>query len=115
MAGIILLGTLAAFGALCALWLLVGMCLPGDREGLMLYHWHSSGPGRGFLIRWRLQWDLGLLRGRLVVIDLGLTEEDRVFLLRWGRNVEIWEREREDGERIRDHSGRDCRCHLSEL
>ena len=93
MAGIILFGTLAAFGTLCALWLLVGTWLPGDRDGQMIYMWHNSGQGRGFVIRWRLQWDLGLLRGQLVVLDLGLTEEDRAFLARWGRNVEIWEME----------------------
>ena len=115
MAGMILFGTLAAFGALCALWMLVGTRLPGDRAGLMIYCWHSSAVGRGFVIRWRLQWDLGLLRGRLAVIDLGMTEEDRAFLNRWGRNTEIWERESDYGERIRDHSGRDCRCGISEL
>ena len=115
MAGIILFGTLAAFGALCALWLLWGIWLPGDGAGLMVYCWQNSVQGRGFVIRWRLQWDLGLLRGRLVVFDLGLTPEDRAFLTRWGRNVEIWELEREYGKGIGNHSGRDCRCGLSEL
>ena len=92
MAGMILLGTLAAFGALCALWLFLGAWLPGSRSGLMLYCWRSSAAGRGFVMRWRVQWDLGLIRGKLAVVDLGLTEEDRLFLARWGRNVEIWER-----------------------
>ena len=91
MAGMVILGTLAAFGALCALWLLAGWVLPGDRAGIMVYCWRESAAGRGFAIRWRLQWDLGLIRGRLAVIDLGLTEEDRAFLARWGRNAEIWE------------------------
>ena len=95
MGGIILLGTLAAFGALCALWLLLGVWLPGDGAGLMIYHWHNSTQGRGFVIRWRLQWDLGLLRGQLLVIADQLTPEDRMFLARWGRHIEIWEMERE--------------------
>ena len=115
MVKIILFGTLAAFGALCALWLLVGTRLPGDGTGLMVYCWQSSSDGRGFVIRWRIQWDLGLIRCPLAVVDLGLTPEDRVFLARWGRNVEIWERERIYGERIRDHSGCHCRSDLSEL
>ena len=115
MVEIILFGTLAAFGALCALWLLAGTRLPGDRAGLMVYCWHSSSHGRSFVIRWRLQWDLGFLRGRLAVVDLGLTPEDRAFLARWGRNVEIWEMKRDHGEGIGDYSRRDCRCDLSEL
>ena len=91
MGKMVILGALAAFGALCALWLLAGMILPGDRAGIMVYCWRESAAGRDFVIRWRLQWDLGLLRGRLAVVDLGLTAEDRAFLARWGRNVEIWE------------------------
>ena len=113
MAGMVVLGALAAFGALCAAWLLLGPALPGDREGIMVYPWRSAAAGRGFVARWRLQWELGLLRGRLAVIDLGLTEEDRLFLARWGRNVEIWERE--DGTGIGDHPGRHRRRGVPEL
>lgn len=105
MTGMIVFGTLAAFGALCALWLLAGTYLPGGRAGAMLYGWRDSAAGRGFVIRWRIQWDLGLFRGRLIVMDLGLSAEDRQFLARWGRNVEIWETESEYGERIGDHPG----------
>ena len=115
MAGMILLGALAAFGALCALWLVLGNLLPGDRAGLMIYRWRESAAGRGFVLRWRAQWELGLLQGRLAVIDLGLTEEDRLFLARWGRNVEIWETETEYGKRIGNHPGRHRRGGISEL
>ena len=113
MAGNVILGMLAAFGALCAVWLLAGVRLPGAGEGVMVYCWRGSTAGRGFALRWRLQWELGLLRGRLAVVDRGLTEEDRRFLARWGRNVEIWERD--DGEGIGDHTGRHRRCGISEL
>ena len=58
MAGMILLGALAAFGTLCALWLVLGTMLPGDRAGLMIYCWRSSAAGRGFVLRWRAQWEL---------------------------------------------------------
>lgn len=115
MAGMILLGALAAFGTLCALWLVLGTMLPGDRAGLMIYCWRSSAAGRGFVLRWRAQWELGLLRGRLAVIDQGLTKEDRLFLARWGRNVEIWETETEYGKRIGNHPGRHRRGGISEL
>ena len=115
MAGMILLGALAAFGTLCALWLVLGTMLPGDRAGLMIYCWQSSAAGRGFVLRWRAQWELGLLRGRLAVIDLGLTKEDRLFLARWGRNVEIWDMEIEYGKRIGNHPGRHRRGGISEL
>ena len=109
----IVFGMLAAFGGLCALWLLAGIRLPGGGEGVMVCCWRDSAAGRGLVIRWRLQWELGLLRGRLAVVDRGLTEEDRRFLARWGRNVEIWERE--DGEGTGDHPGRHQRRGLSEL
>ena len=97
MGKMVILGALAAFGALCALWLLTGEALPGGRAGIMVYFWRGSASGRGFIARWRIQWELGLLRGRLAVVDLGLTEEDKEFLARWGRNVEIWDMETEDG------------------
>ena len=113
MAEMVMLGALAAFGALCAVWLLVSVWLPGDRDGIMIYCWRSSAAGRGFALRWRLQWDLGLIPGKLAVVDLGLTEEDKVFLARWGRNVEIWETE--DGTGIGNYSGRHRRGDLSEL
>ena len=113
MAGMVMMGALAAFGTLCALWLLAGVWLGGDRSGVMIYCWHGSGPGRSFVIRWRLQWDLGLIRGKLAVVDLGMTEEDKLFLARWGRNAEVWERE--DGEGTGDHPGRHRRRGLSEL
>ena len=115
MAGMVLLGALAAFGFLCAVWLLLGTRMPGDREGVMIYCWRTGAAGRGFAVRWRIQWELGLLRGKLAVVDLGLTEEDRGFLARWGRNVEIWETEIEDGTGTGDHSGRDQRRGISEL
>ena len=113
MAEMVILGALAAFGALCAVWLLVSTRLPGDGEGIMIYCWRSSAAGRGFALRWRLQWDLGLVRGKLAAVDLGMTEEDKLFLARWGRNVEIWERE--DGTGTGDPSGRHRRRGISEL
>ena len=91
MVGNVILGTLAAFGALCALWLLAGSRLPGAEEGVMVYCWRGGPECRGFVLRWLVQWELGLHRGRLAVVDRGLTEEDKEFLSRWGRNVEIWE------------------------
>ena len=115
MAGVMVFAALAAFGAMCALWIFLGIWFPGDRAGVMIYCWRSSAAGRGFAVRWRIQWDLGLIRGKLAVVDLGLTEEDRLFLARWGRNVEIWEMEREHGERIGNYSGRHRRSDLSKL
>ena len=113
MAGNVILGALAAFGALCALWLTAGAGLPGEGAGVMVCIWRGGPEDRGLVIRWRLQWELGLLRGRLAVVCRGLTAEDRRFLARWGRNVEIWETD--DGEGIGDYPGRHRRCDLSEL
>lgn len=76
MAGYILLGFLAAFGALSALWAIFGWLLPANRKGLLIY----VGDETGFFVR-RYLWLRGL---GLISCPLILTEPvncDRDILL----------------------------------
>ena len=85
----IILTILAAFGALCALWALFGFLLAGQR-GAVLVCLCRPGHGEEAVIR-HYGWlrDLGLLRVPLVLIDGGLTEEERARLLKCRQGVVI--------------------------
>ena len=80
MAGYFLLGTLAAFGAVCALWTLYGLMLPQNAEDVL---YTPVRPGEGeFSFARRYLWlrELGLVRCALVAVDLGLSNEERDWL-----------------------------------
>ena len=85
----IVLSVLAAFGALCAVWALFGFLLPGQR-GTVLVCLCRPGHGEEAVIR-HYGWlrDLGLLRAPLLLIDGGLTEEERARLQKCRQGVEI--------------------------
>lgn len=71
MAALIVLAVLAAFGVLCALWVLFGLLLPrqSGMAAVLLCH---GDPGEEPLVR-RYLWlyDLGLLRFPLILVDGG--------------------------------------------
>ena len=124
MEGYVLMGTLAAFGLLCAMWALAGWLLPGDRNGVAVFFCGKGDNRLPPLPRWRLLRQLGLLRCRVIVVDCGLTEADRRELSRW--NTEICgpealaerlelERKRFDGTGNGDPSGHDQCRGISEL
>jgi hypothetical protein len=85
----IILSILAAFGALCALWAMFGFLLAGQR-GAVLVCLCRPGCGEEAVIR-HYGWlrDLGLLRAPLMLVDGGLTEEERARLLRCRQGVTI--------------------------
>ncbi len=68
MAGYVMIGALAAFGALCVLWLLCGLLLPRPRGGRLVYF--ASETNEELVLR-RYFWlrDLGFLRCELVLVD----------------------------------------------
>lgn len=115
MAGYILLGTLAAFGAFSVLWALLGWLLPSGRGCALVCF---GMPDEGILSRYRWLRDLGLLNVPLLIVaEEGGTEH---------RGTEIcsgeellprleWERNRFDGTGNGDHSGRHQRRGVSEL
>lgn len=89
MAWYILVGTLAAFGLLCALWTVFGCFLPRGGEGELIF------PGRegelNFLRRYLWLRGIGALPCTLVVIDLGLSRAEVYRLEKCG--IEIRGRE----------------------
>ena len=80
----VLLGSLAAFGMLCALWTLLGWMLPRGDGVLVVPARHGRLPElRGYL--WLRS--LGLLRCRLAAADLGLEQPERDWLERNGIEI----------------------------
>ena len=69
----------AAFGLLCALWACLGFLLPGQKGTVMVYY--CRGESLDALIR-RHRWlrDMGLLSCRLIIVDGGMTEQQRQLL-----------------------------------
>ena len=91
MAGYFVIGTLAAFGAFCALWVLAGLFLPRHPGAAVVV---LSGPGdEAILCRYRWLRGIGLVRCPIVFIGkapcegiLSCTLEELTSLLEQERN-----------------------------
>ena len=109
----ILMGTLAAYGALSALWAALGWLLPGLRGCALVY---AGTPEEGICRRYRWLRGLGLVNCPLIAVTLDAQMEDievcsrEELLSRLER-----EAERFGGTGTGDHSGRDQRRGISEL
>ena len=71
----VFVGALAAFGLWCALWTVLGWMRP-PKEPAMVCIWNR-------LRSWNL------VTGRLLVVDDGLTQQERMDILRHGREIEF--------------------------
>jgi hypothetical protein len=89
MASWILLSVLAAFGVLCVIWALFGFLLPGQRGTVLVCLCHPGNREEAIIRHYGWLRDLGLLKAPLVLIDGGLTEEERARLLGCRQGVEI--------------------------
>ena len=122
----VILGALAAFGCVCALWALLGWLLPGGKGSAAVC---VLTPGLGELsaVR-RLVWlrDWGFLKGPILLVDCGLSEEERQALAARWPDLEVCnlealaarlelERNGFDGTGNGNHPGRDQRRGVSEL
>lgn len=87
MATWIVLVVLAAFGALCALWALFGFLLPGQRGAVTVCLCRGDGTEEALIRRHRWLRDMGLTHSPLVLLDGGLTDEDKGRLTRQGLTV----------------------------
>ena len=85
----IILIILAAFGLLCAVWALFGVFLPGQRGAVMVCVCRGAAEEEQILRHCAWLRDLGLFRGPLLLVDAGMTPDERSRLLRCGRGGEI--------------------------
>lgn len=85
----ILMGALAAFGLICALWTAAGWLLPGSRGGAVILLCRPGLKEAPAVRRYGWLRDLGLLREPILLVDCGLTEEEKQHLSRLGRCVEF--------------------------
>jgi hypothetical protein len=81
MAGYFIIGTLAAFGAFCALWALIGLFLP-RHTGTLVVVQSTPSQKEAALRRYRWLEGLGLVQGPVIFIDTwedltSLTEQER--------------------------------------
>ena len=73
--GYIVLGTLAAFGLVSALWVLYGFLLPINRGGGLYAPARPGVTEDSFARRYLWLRELGLMRCGVAVVDCGMSEE----------------------------------------
>ncbi len=81
----VLFALMAAFGVLCALWVLFGWLLLPVRGEWLLYPGRQGGLSFVPVYLWLR--DLGLVRCPLIVADLGLDREEKMYLEEKGIEV----------------------------
>lgn len=83
------IGALAAFGLVCALWAGLGWLIPGAKGGVLVCLCASGENAEAFLCRCRWLRDLGLLRGPLLLVRQGITPVEEQRLLRRYPGIEF--------------------------
>lgn len=106
MAAWIVLAVLGAFGLLCALWVLFGFLLPGQRGAAAVMLCHGEAGEEAVLRRYVWLYNTGLIRCPLLLVDCGLTEEERVRLARYPIILCTQEQLQDQLEQERTHLGR---------
>ena len=87
VAGYIVLGTLAAFGLVSALWVLYGFLLSDDRCGELYAPARPGVTEDSFARRYLWLRELGLLREELTMVDLGISDGERDWLAERGVRI----------------------------
>ena len=85
--GYIMLGTLAAFGLVSALWVLYGFLLPAERGGGLYAPARPGVTEDSFARRYLWLRELGLLREELTMVDFGISNAERDWLTERGVTV----------------------------
>lgn len=85
----IVLAVLAAFGALCVIWALFGFLLPGQRGAAVVCICRGDAREEQLIRHYGWLRDLGLVRAPLLLLDGGLTEEERARLLKCRQGAEV--------------------------
>lgn len=115
MAGYIIVGTLAAFGAFSMLWALLGWLLPAG-QGCVLVCFGQ--PDEGILSRFLWLRGAGLLTCPLLAVvpeGTDLPEPAQICTVAELPARLEWERNQFHGTGNGDHSGRHRRCDIPEL
>ena len=89
MAGYILLGTLASFGLVCMIWALVSLMIAKKQGGAVVYLCHGGLSELPGLRRWLWLRNWGLMTAPILLVDCGLTDQERKELCLLVRNGEF--------------------------
>lgn len=106
MAALIVLTVLGAFGLLCALWVLFGFLLPGQRGAAVVFLCHGEAGEEAVLRRYHWLYNAGLVRCPLILVDCGLCREERTRLERYHIILCTPEELQDKLEQEREHLGR---------
>ena len=79
MTALVILSVLAAFGVICVLWAFLGWLIPEQRGMSMVYVCRGESI-EALLRRYRWLRDMGLVRGKLLIVDEGMPEQQRRIL-----------------------------------
>ena len=82
MAALIVLAVLGAFGLLCAVWVLFGFLLPGQRGAAAVLICRGQTEEEAVLRRYLWLYNTGLVRCPLLLVDCGLSQDERTRLER---------------------------------
>ena len=82
----VIFGALAAFGALCLLWILFGLLFGTGAGGEILLP-EGAGEQGELLVRLLVLRDLGILSVRILVADTGLAPTERTALEKLGVGI----------------------------
>lgn len=106
MAALIVLTILGAFGLLCALWVLFGFLLPGQRGAAVVFLCRGEAGEEAVLRRYHWLYNVGLVRCPLILVDCGLCREERNRLERYHIILCTPEELQDKLEQERTHLGR---------
>ena len=80
MAALIVLAVLGAFGLLCTVWGLFGFLLPGQRGAAAVFLCRGEVGEEAVLRRYLWLYNMGLVRCPLLLVDCGLSQQERLRL-----------------------------------
>jgi hypothetical protein len=88
MAWYIIIGTLCAWGLLCAVWVCCSRLLRADRDSMLLLC-APGGAAEDAILRYRLLQGMGLVCGPLLIVGSDLPPEKQAVLMRKYPGVEF--------------------------
>lgn len=105
MAALIVLAVLSAFGLLCALWVLFGFLLPGQRGAAAVFLCRGETGEEAVLRRYLWLYNTGLVRCPLIMVDCGLSQAERTRLERYHITLCTSDELHDKLEQEREHLG----------